>query len=75
MAAVQAQMQALMAVAKQLRDRRQVDVAETLTLVGQDQIKKANELLVSQTEEFDSLLPRSRDAAPRPPESSERERR
>ena len=75
MAALKSRMQALMAVTKQLRARRQVDVAETLTLVGHDQLKKANELLVSQTEEFDSLLPRSRDVAPRPPESSERERR
>ena len=74
-AALQSRMQALMAVTRQLRDRRQVDVAETLTLVGQDQLKKANELLNSQTEEFNSLLPRSRDAAPRSPESSERERR
>mgnify|MGYP001568826631 CR=1 FL=1 len=69
------QMQSLQVVVKQLLERRQLDVTETLSLVLPGQAKKAEELIGDQNEAFDKLLPPSRDATPRAPQNRERERR
>lgn len=75
MAKLQMQMQSLQVVVKQLRECRQLDVRETLSLVLPGQAKKSEELLGDQSKAFDKLLPPSRDATPRAPQNRERERR